>query len=147
MDYLDYVNDDQRFPPARQVLADRSDPLQRFDEISFRDRFRMHKVNAVEIIPLLEPRLSSVTQRGQPIPVCLQVLITLRFLACGTFHRETGIYVVSVNQQTQANYKVLFYEYGNFPGVIGCIDGTHIPIKRPSTPDAEEYRNRKNWFP
>lgn len=172
MDYLDYVNDDQRFPPARQVLADRSDPLQRFDEISFRDRFRMHKVNAVEIISLLEPRLSSVTQRGQPIPVCLQVLITLRFLACGTFHRETGDlcgvseptvckvihrvcraicelkahYINFPDARTQANYKVLFYEYGNFPGVIGCIDGTHIPIKRPSTPDAEEYRNRKNWF-
>ncbi|XP_060743800.1 putative nuclease HARBI1 [Tachysurus vachellii] len=46
----------------------------------------------------------------------------------------------------QAIYKVQFYEYGNFPGVIGCIDGCHIPIKCPSTPDAEEYRNRKNWF-
>jgi len=90
MDYLDYVNDDQRLPPARQVLGDRSDPLQRFDEICFQDCFRMHKVNAVEIISFLEPRLSSVTQRGQPIPVCPQVLITLRFLACCTFHRETG---------------------------------------------------------
>lgn len=84
MDYLDYINDDQHFPPARQVLADRSDPLQHFDEISFRDCFRMHKVNAVEIISLLEPRLSSVTQRGQPIPVCLQVLINIGVL--GMWH-------------------------------------------------------------
>ena len=39
-----------------------------------------------------------------------------------------------------------FYEYGHFPGVIGCIDGCHVPIKCPSTPNAEEYRNRKNCF-
>ncbi len=39
-----------------------------------------------------------------------------------------------------------FCEYGQFPGVIDCIDGCHVPIKCPSTPDAEEYRNRKNWF-
>ncbi len=159
MDYLDYVSEDQRLPPERQVLADRSDPLQHFDETSFRDNFRMHKVNAVEIISLLEPRLSSVTQRGQPVPVFLQVLITLRFLACGAFHRETGnlcgvgeptvckvihrvcraicelrpYYINFPDATTQANYKVLFYEYGNFPGVTGCIDGTHIPIKRPTT--------------
>ena len=90
MDYLEYVNEEQRIPPARQVLPNRSDPLQCFDDISFRDRFRMHKVNVVDLISLLEPRLSSVTQRGRPVAVCLQVLITLRFLACGTFHRETG---------------------------------------------------------
>lgn len=76
------------------------------------------------------------------------------------FTEKLGIYVVSVNRQyvksfteyagpeasTQANHKVQFYEYGNFPGVTGYIDGTHIPIKCPSTPDAEEYRNRKSWF-
>ena len=39
-----------------------------------------------------------------------------------------------------------FYEYGHIPGVIGCIAGCHVPIKCPSTPDAEVYRNRKNWF-
>ncbi|KAI2650812.1 hypothetical protein H4Q32_025635 [Labeo rohita] len=93
MDYLDYVNDDQRFPPARQVLADR------------------------------KPRLSSVN---------------------GEDNEEDSLF--RFVSRTQANYKVLLYEYGNFPGVIGCIDGTHIPIKRPSTLDAEEYRNRKNWF-
>lgn len=31
-----------------------------------------------------------------------------------------------------------------FLGVIGCIDKTHRPIKHPSTPDPEEYRNQNN---
>lgn len=39
-----------------------------------------------------------------------------------------------------------FYENGYFAGVIGCIDGSPIPIKCPSTEEAELYRNLKNWF-
>jgi len=96
----------------------------------------MYKENAVEIIVLLQPKLSGV--RGTPIPPSLQILITLRFLACGTFHRETGdLCGVSestvcnvlhnvctaicelkedcINAAAQAIYKVKFYEYGNFP--------------------------------
>uniref|UniRef100_A0A4W5JKK2 DDE Tnp4 domain-containing protein n=1 Tax=Hucho hucho TaxID=62062 RepID=A0A4W5JKK2_9TELE len=174
MDYLDYFNDDERAPfrPDRRVVMDRSNPLNDFDEINFRDRFRMYKATAADIISLLETRLSSDSFRGMPIPPSLQVLITLRFLACGTFHRETGDlcgvseptvckivhkvckaicelkddYIKFPDAAGQANYKVEFFEYGNFPGVIGCIDGCHIPIKCPSTADSEEYRNRKNWF-
>lgn len=39
-----------------------------------------------------------------------------------------------------------FYEIEHFPGVIGCIDCTHIPIKNPGGPIAEIYRNRKRTF-
>jgi len=35
----------------------------------------------------------------------------------------------------QANNKMEFLLYGNFPGVIACIDGCHIPIKCPFTAD------------
>lgn len=33
-----------------------------------------------------------------------------------------------------------------FAGVIGCIDGTHIPIICSSTNDFEEFRCRKGYF-
>ena len=37
-----------------------------------------------------------------------------------------------------------FYEIANFPGVLGCVDGTHIPIIAP--PENEYmYVNRKNF--
>uniref|UniRef100_A0A3Q0RMK7 DDE Tnp4 domain-containing protein n=1 Tax=Amphilophus citrinellus TaxID=61819 RepID=A0A3Q0RMK7_AMPCI len=94
---------------------------------------------------------------GTSIPPSLQVLITLRFLACGTSHRETadlcGVsesavckivhkvykaicklrkdYIKFPAAVDQTTYKLQFYEYGNFSGVIGY---------------AELYRNRKNWF-
>ena len=126
MEYLEYLNEDQYSlqRPARQILVDRSNPLNQFDEITFRDRFCMYKEDVLEIITLLEPRLSSMSRRGRPVPSSLQVLITLRLLASGTFHRETG----------------------DLCGVSEATDGCHVEIKCPSTPDAEEYRNHKNWF-
>jgi len=116
--------------------------------------------------------LSSMSPGGRPVPSSLQVLVTLRFLASGTFHRETGdlcgvseatvcrivhnvcraicelrnLYIKFPDATEQANYKKRFYEYGNCPGVIDCIDGCHVQIKCPSTSDAEEYRNHKNCF-
>ena len=40
--------------------------------------------------------------------------------------------------------KTGFYEKGGFPGVIGCIDGTHVRIQAPSH-DEPSYVNRKGF--
>ena len=42
--------------------------------------------------------------------------------------------------------KVEFFEISGFPGVVGCIDGSHIEIKSPGGPRAEIFRNRKSWM-
>lgn len=34
----------------------------------------------------------------------------------------------------------------NFPGVIGCVDGTHIPIQSPGYDNSEIYRCRKGFM-
>ena len=47
--------------------------------------------------------------------------------------------LIRINQQK-------FYEIAQFPGVVGCIDGTHITIENPGGPNAEVYRNRKGRF-
>lgn len=40
-----------------------------------------------------------------------------------------------------------FYEYGGFPGVIACIDGTHVPILKPKRhPETEIFRCRKGYY-
>nr|CAD7617012.1 unnamed protein product [Timema genevievae] len=39
-----------------------------------------------------------------------------------------------------------FHGVGGFPGVVGCVDGTHIPIKNPGGPNGEIYRNRHGNF-
>lgn len=42
--------------------------------------------------------------------------------------------------------KQKFYMIAGFPGVIGCIDCTHIKIRSPGGIISEVYRNRKGWF-
>ena len=40
----------------------------------------------------------------------------------------------------------MIYEKADFPGIIGLIDGTHIPIQKTNVQHAELYRNRKSYF-
>ena len=39
-----------------------------------------------------------------------------------------------------------FYRIAQFPGVVGCIDGTYVPIKNPGGENAEVFRNRLGVF-
>ncbi|RVE41601.1 hypothetical protein evm_013749 [Chilo suppressalis] len=42
--------------------------------------------------------------------------------------------------------KAHFYNIAGFPNVIGCVDGSHIPIQSPGGEQAELSRNRKGYF-
>lgn len=44
------------------------------------------------------------------------------------------------------NAKALFHRIGNFPLIIGAVDGTNIKIESLGGDDAEMYRNRKSYF-
>ena len=39
-----------------------------------------------------------------------------------------------------------FMDYCGFPGVIGAVDGTHIPIRSPGGDNALVFLNRKNRY-
>lgn len=39
-----------------------------------------------------------------------------------------------------------FHAIDGFPGIIGCVDGTHIPIQCPQLERGEIFRNRKGRF-
>lgn len=39
-----------------------------------------------------------------------------------------------------------FHKIAAFPGIIGCVDGTHIPIQCPQLERGEIFRNRKGRF-
>jgi hypothetical protein len=74
--------------------------------------------------------------------------------SCAIIHKVSAIFAalmrrfvkfpatpVARTRMTQA-----FYGIARFPGVAGCVDGTHVIVNNPGGPHAEVYRNRKGRF-
>jgi hypothetical protein len=102
-----------------------------------------------------------------------QLLVAQRFYATGTFQLVIGdlfhvdqstvcrtvsrvteaiaalrpTYIKFPTNQSDVHLKMQqFYDNSNFPGAIGAIDCTHVPIQSPGSDNAEIYRNRKGYF-
>ncbi|XP_039279735.1 putative nuclease HARBI1 [Nilaparvata lugens] len=174
MDYLEYL--DYQEPRLWRRCYPIFNPFEDLTDEEFRSRFRFNKDAVKELIELLTPRLGGAPpdrRAHHSIPIWRKVLIALRFLADGTFHRETGDLL---NVSTAASCRIVhsvaiaicvamkkdfikfptgeyarrtktkfFVKYG-FPNVLSCVDGTLIPIVCPTTADKEEYRSRKGRF-
>ncbi|VVD04006.1 unnamed protein product [Leptidea sinapis] len=56
------------------------------------------------------------------------------------------IYISMPNYEDTRDVKAQFFKIAGFPNVIGCIDGSHIPIQSPGGEQAELFRNRKGFF-
>lgn len=134
-------------------------------------RYRFPKHILLDLCHELGPMLERETKRTKAIPVHIQVLSTLGFLATGTFQRELGDRV-GISQPSlsrilptvldaivslvpnyirfpyllphKAEVKRGFHAIAGFPNVIGAIDCTHIALKAPSQ---HEYNfvNRKGF--
>jgi hypothetical protein len=132
----------------------------------------MHKDSFTALALQIVPLIVKDAARGRPIAPQLELLATLRFYATGCFLREVGdllgisemsasrivhkvTYLIAGLRATYIKFpsneelpliKRDFYNIAGMPGVIGCVDGSHVPIKRPITDDYEEYRCRKGFF-
>ena len=140
------------------------------DEIRRRYRFGKDNLNRLEDI--IGHRLERPTNRNQSLTPRQQMLIALRFYAVGNILQVIGdtfgidIATVSrvVTKVTDAlfdlkdqyikfpttdvdiqNTKIGFYNLRRFPGVIRCIDGTHIRILSPPKEEELAYVNRKRY--
>ncbi|XP_028413867.1 putative nuclease HARBI1, partial [Dendronephthya gigantea] len=144
--------------------------LQYYDDNELRKRYRFGRQTIVYITNLVRDEISPATNRTHAVSATHQVLITLRFLASGSFQQVTGDTLASldkatvcriirrvtvalcrkINQfikfpQSQEDRDIVkqgFYEIANFPCVIGCVDGTHIKIQAPSE-NEPDFVNRK----
>jgi nuclease HARBI1 len=158
-------------PPQLRTIRPRYDPFSDLSEQEFLCRYRLHKNTVHKIVTRIHPILKHDTDRNQALSPEQQTLIALRFFSSATFqtvnsdifkvHQATvsrcihkvvdalitirGDYIKFPDDLTDVKQK--FYQYGQFPGVIGCVDGTHIPLMRPrGDAEAEIYRNRKGFF-
>ncbi|KAH7978053.1 hypothetical protein HPB49_004341 [Dermacentor silvarum] len=156
----------------RPWLRDISNPMEVYDDDEFITRYRFTKQTVREPLAFL-PLEASGDNRGLPLTPMLQLLVALRFYGAGTFQIVSGD-LVNVSPPTVCHtvkkvthliarhlFRAVvcfpdasqlsgvmrdFYEIAHFPGVTGCIDGTHVRIKSPGSDDAEVYRNRKGVF-
>ena len=111
-------------------------------------------------------------QSGCSIPLILQLLATLNYLATGSFQLcvadTTKMSRASVSRFVKSMSGMIaslaptyikfptpdearlntqgFFQIAGMPGVLGCIDGTHIPIRSPGGDNAEHYRCRKDFM-
>lgn len=153
-----------------RVFQDRADLLGESTEWLL-SRYRFPKNVLLDLCRDLGPVLERETNRTKAIPVHIQLLSTLGFLATGTFQREVGD-ICGISQPSvsrimpavldaiislaptyiqfpyrnpqQAAIKRDFHAIARFPNIIGAIDCTHIAIKAPSTNEFN-YVNRKGF--
>nr|XP_054923454.1 putative nuclease HARBI1 [Dermacentor andersoni] len=155
--------------PLRPRLKDRQNPMEVYNDAEFSWRYRFSMQAVLRLLEMLS-LVPKDNERVHPVPPLLQLLIALRFYGAGTFQVVTGD-LVNVSQATVsriiarmiaetlfpqlvklpnandlASVMEEFYTIARFPGVSGCIDWTHVPIRSPGGDDAEVFRCRKGYF-
>ncbi|KAK5639585.1 hypothetical protein RI129_012077 [Pyrocoelia pectoralis] len=172
-EFIQYVEDDVAYLPIpRQVLRDNGNPLEVYTNNELYQRYRFcRETIQTTLLPMVYPLYNRESNRGLPIPPIIKLCMALRFYATGSYQRTVGdLMAISqssacriINEVSEiiarqlpryikfpgrdiARNRRRFYEIAHFPGVIGCIDGTHIEICSPGGPTAETFRNRKGWM-
>ncbi|XP_069695193.1 putative nuclease HARBI1 [Periplaneta americana] len=168
---LDVVQHLQRLPRPR-ILRDRSNPLQEYDNIDFKIRFRLSKDTFMALLHEIGHHIEKQTARSKAVSASNQLLIALRYYATGAFQTVIGDHI-HVNKSTvcriircvtvciarmreqyismpQGNslqtVKQDFFSISNFPNVIGAIDCSHMKIQSPGGHLNEMFRNRKGFL-
>ncbi|XP_066595411.1 putative nuclease HARBI1 [Prorops nasuta] len=147
--------------------------FERLDIINFRRRCRLLKNQFTELLNKIEHQLLHDTERNNTIKPEIPLLLTLRFLATGSFiitmadfcgiskssaHRIIDKVVVAIAELHEESIKVPseahirvqaemknFYVAG-FPLVLGAIDCIHVRIRSYGGDNSELFRNRKGFF-
>nr|XP_019924707.2 putative nuclease HARBI1 [Crassostrea gigas] len=164
-----FVND--RALRRERIFRDRINPLDRYTDLDLVARYRFPRREILLLTDLVNDTVQHPTSRSCAIPVYIQVLITLRFLAKGDYLSEVadlhGVSVPSSSRilhsvclalcqqlnnitfpstpEEQKRVKDGFYKIAHFPNVVGAIDGTLIPIQGMSGDDEPHFICRKGF--
>ncbi|KAF0713919.1 putative nuclease HARBI1, partial [Aphis craccivora] len=158
IEFLGYMNQCLNKPRRPYLLSTRIDHLNKWDDHDFFARFR---------IKMVQQEVTTVTQRNRTVTAEQQLLLTLRFYASDAYlinvgelfglHYSTASNMIKKKMNIAlARLRPKFINMPNFIlkqnfhekkfPCIGAIDCTHIKISSPGGEDAENYRNRKNFF-
>ena len=131
----------------------------------------MNREEIEEICELVKDEIQSVGHRMMDLSLKQIVLFCLKTLRSGSFQstskdflkvaqptvskkltqfmnsittKASGYIYMPRSREEVAKTKHDFYQLAGFPGVIGCIDGSHIPIVAPQE-DEFVFFNRKGF--
>lgn len=157
-------------PLPMKVLRDAENPLEVMSDSEFSRDFRFSKNTVQDILKMLSYGLAKSTNRGQPVsPIC-ELLITLRFLATGSYQTnvcknvsqptlsrilkrvttllsEQRLRFIKIPERNE--FKRIagqFMQRGGCPEVFGCIGSTHIAIKSPGRNLSDSYLNEMGYY-
>nr|XP_029707902.1 putative nuclease HARBI1 [Aedes albopictus] len=169
----DDVENAQQMRVERRRLRDMINPLD-LPQDSFIAYFRVTKEFFSYLLNIMETKLG-VTVKASSIPAILKLSAALRFFAEGSYQKGVGndlfagmaqptlskvlstvieVFEAEVCSTTISfpeseaemdEIKHAFYAKHGFPGVIGCVDGTHVRIFKPVSDIQHLYYNRKGF--
>lgn len=175
MDYLEMYNRVQlirRGMNKQRIFRDRPNPYDTYSPVEFRQRYRFSKQSMKYITDIVRDKIKGA-ERSNGVSAEFQVLIAVKYFATNSFQQVVGdisgltnasvcrivhrvaraiaeihhefIKFPSTTAELNGN-KEDFLKIGNFPNVIGAIDGTHIRIQNPGGEDALRFINRKGYY-
>ena len=144
--------------------------LEDVSDEELRSRYRFGRDSIEFLTEILKNDLQRQTKRNHALSPIQQILVALRFFASGSFLQliddTVGLLKSSVSRAVKdislalaqkQNEFILwpspaelrevnrgFYDKGGFPGVIGCVNGTHVRIQAP-TANENDFVNRKGF--
>ncbi|XP_067636858.1 putative nuclease HARBI1 [Eurosta solidaginis] len=159
---------------SRRRVRDASNTL-KMNSTTFIQNFRLSKEAFMDLLSSTDELLQQCT-RAKHIPNILKYATVLRFCARGSYQLSIGNENAFVLAQPNVsvvltevlnvlenficerwikfNYeeaelhqsKLHFYNVSRIPGIIGCVDGTHIKIVAPKKELQNLYYNRKGFY-
>uniref|UniRef100_A0A3B3SZR7 DDE Tnp4 domain-containing protein n=1 Tax=Paramormyrops kingsleyae TaxID=1676925 RepID=A0A3B3SZR7_9TELE len=119
----------------QRMYVERTKPLEQYTTEELYVRFRFGKADIEYLVNLLRPKLKHRTQRSHGLSVEDQILIALRFYACGTFYQVVGDYMGVVKSAVCDVVRDVSI-------ALATIDCTHVHIQAPRE-NEWEFINRK----
>ena len=139
-------------------------------ENDVKSRFCFGRDSINYLVDLLSDDLARNTARNHALSPLVQVLVALRFFASGSFLEVIGdtfglpkstvsrcitavsqalvrgqhMFIVWPDEDRKTVIKQAFFAKNGFPGVIRCIDCTHIRIQAPRV-NENDFVNRKGY--
>lgn len=162
----------QRAMRRERIFRDRINPLDKYDDVDFKYRYRFSRDVVLDLIDEFKDDIEGAFFRNTDISPTFQILLALRFFATGSFQRTAGdlhgvsiatahriihrvARVIAMRKNRYVNFpsreeyeqvKADFFAIAGFPNVIGAIDCTHIKITKPRQDDAVRFINRKGVY-